>query len=336
MSLLIRDIFDIIWTFLDDNSRRFITISSKLFARYITPAVINCYDFILPLSNQMITWLIQHSFPKKEWLMTRILIWNSYEIIQYAIYNGYMGDYQRYNHLIVQDDNNDILSLFHNNGMNMSKELILVAANYNSPRCLYYIYMNGINLDNDILNIAIDNYSYQCINFLVNTNILPKTDEIIERAVCSGDVNLVALFHKLEYPFSLRLTNIAIALDNVNCLRYLIENGIDYNSIDTLEAVNYGSIKCLKYLHSIGCDIHPQAAVTAVITQNFRCFEYIKQNGGQWNTSLATEVAQGLNTSAMMYLIETGCPIDTNVLINAYIAGYSQNVIQAIINKLNS
>lgn len=325
----------VIWEFLDPTSRRFVKMSSKMFSSLSCSNVINHKDFILPLSEEMILWLLKNKFPYDYWIIRKLISLNNPDLLITAIKNGYSIPLILYKDLIIED-NISIIKRFYEENIPISREWLIESAVYDSIRCFIYSCSCGIIFDNEILKIAIRNKSHQCVKFMLSIDNLSKDCDVMIEAVIYGNIELLDNMHKLGYPLCDDLFYYASINGKIECMKYLKEHGIETDYITVIRTAAFGEIESLKYLVEIGHTLDINAAAVALKREHFSCFEFILQHGIKWNIKYTLDIAQYIvSEKPLNYLIDHNYPINYEVFENARMTGYSNHTLHKILRKLD-
>lgn len=70
---------------------------------------------------------------------------------------------------------------------------------------------------------------------------------------------------------------------HLEILKYLYENNCQWTSSACRHAASKGHLECLKYLHSKGCPWDYQTCSAAAQHGHFECLKYALENGSEWD-----------------------------------------------------
>jgi hypothetical protein len=108
----------------------------------------------------------------------------------------------------------------------------------------------------------------------------------------------------------------AAAID-VNCLEYAHTNGCPWNTTTTDIFAASGEFTCLQYAHENGCPLSNEVIEFAIMNignnddASFECFKYVHTYGGGVWTEVTSELAaRNGKLNCLKYLHENGCPWD--------------------------
>ena len=96
----------------------------------------------------------------------------------------------------------------------------------------------------------------------------------------------------------------------LECLKYLHENGCAWDKYTCLAAARGGRLECLKYLHENGCPWDSWSCTAAAGGGHLECFKYLRENGCVWRENTCTPAAKSGNLEFLKYLHENGCAWD--------------------------
>jgi len=332
-NLIIPDIINYIWDFLDNTSKRLVKISSKRFNSLKASVVIRYHDFEIP-SKEMILWLIDQKFKYRIWIVNQVLNLQYSELEELVF--GTNWNSKIICEKVLSFDNNNALKIMHNNGMILTKNTLKMAIEYDAYKCMIYIITNDFIIDNNHLSLAISFKSWKCIEYILLLN-LPKTISIMESAFYIGNLEFIKRLENMEYPLNKELASIAIRWENIEILRYLIEKIELDMSFISLEAAKIGNCIGLKYIYENYNILHPQCAIEAVKYHNIQCLDFIRTHGGQWDVELAIIAANHpYSSEVLMYLLNNYCPINQEVYEHAILNRYDPEILSIIYSLLNN
>jgi len=97
---------------------------------------------------------------------------------------------------------------------------------------------------------------------------------------------------------------------DLEIVRYLHENGCEWDTMACWSAANEGHLQVLKYLHENGCQWNEHTFAAGVASGNMELLEYLYQNGCPWNESSCTTAVQNGRLDILRWLHENGCQCD--------------------------
>ena len=136
----------------------------------------------------------------------------------------------------------------------------------------------------------------------------------IDQAAKEGDLTLLILLHKQNNrrnEFTTKTSALAAEGGNLDCLKYLHENGCPWD-LDTpnMAGLN-GHLDCLKYAHENGCPWNSSTTAHISNRGQFECLRYAYENGCPWEQSVTWNAAMVGNLELLKYTIENGCPMNS-------------------------
>jgi ankyrin repeat protein len=177
---------------------------------------------------------------------------------------------------------------------------------------------------------------------LHNKNILHK--KAIYYAVKYGRLDCLRYLHENGYEFEERSSHTAAKYGNISCLKYLYEHKAYFDEITFEFAGRH--LDCLKYLHEIGCpcDDDGGSSYIAIKSGNVECLEYLHKNGCKlinehsYESIITIAAAFSKNLKCLKYLLKNGYVWDEDTFITAVISGKLSFLIYAnknggIVNK---
>lgn len=100
---------------------------------------------------------------------------------------------------------------------------------------------------------------------------------------------------------------------NVECLKYLHDNGCPWNESSCIAAAsegNLGNLENLKYFHENGCPWNEQTSKAAVRIGDINCLKYLHENGCLWNLQTMRVAVEKGKIESVKYMHENGCEWD--------------------------
>jgi len=137
----------------------------------------------------------------------------------------------------------------------------------------------------------------------------------IDEAAKAVNLTLMVSLHRegeQGHTSNTRTMAYAASSGNLECLRYLHENGCEWDWRATANAAYGGYLECLRYLHEHGCEWNVWAIDNASGNGHLDCLKYLHENGCQWDTSstVLCAAAKG-HLECLRYLHKSGCPFDS-------------------------
>ena len=90
-------------------------------------------------------------------------------------------------------------------------------------------------------------------------------------------------------------------------LKYLHENGCEWNYWACTLAARHGHLYCLKYLHKNGVICVISACYEAADNGHLDCLKYLHEHGCEWNGGAVMRAASSGHLDCLKYLYENGC-----------------------------
>ena len=173
-----------------------------------------------------------------------------------------------------------------------TKLLCDIAALNGKLECLSYLHKNGCSWDAMTSEYAAESGNFDCLKYIMESNC------------------------KKSY----RITQIIIGQDNLEVLKYLHSINITFTEID-MHAAASKSLDCLKYLRENGCDWDEEVSSTAARSGNLDCLKYLHENGCPWDIYTTKYAAENGNLDCLKYAYEKGCPMCDSVFRYAAYGG---------------
>lgn len=96
---------------------------------------------------------------------------------------------------------------------------------------------------------------------------------------------------------------------SVELVKYLIENGHDFDLRMPEAASGEGHLACLRYLHSVGCPWDESTCTAAAKSGQFECLKFAHENGCHWTLPYMAHYASVSGSlPCLKYVIENGSP----------------------------
>jgi hypothetical protein len=141
----------------------------------------------------------------------------------------------------------------------------------------------------------------------------------------------------LDCPWDETTCEFAVEGGNLECLKWLHENGCPWNQYITICAARIGNVDCLKYAYENDCNTPIEISSYSIIeknTNNLNCLEYIHIHINEhiWDSSLTNSASSNDLLDCLTYLHENQCPWNNGTCINAAINGHSECLRYALQN----
>lgn len=135
--------------------------------------------------------------------------------------------------------------------------------------------------------------------------------EVCDIAIINNEIDMLKYAIENGASCSINVTNYAIK-NHPSLITYLIENGCECNSYLTYFAAKKGDIELLKFLHEKGCPWNKNTCEAAVIANSLECLKYAHENGCNWDEETCEAAAKKGHIECLKYAHENGCPWDKN------------------------
>lgn len=193
----------------------------------------------------------------------------------------------------------------------------------NNFKLLKYVYKDGCEINYMVLAEAIENENIKIINWFFKNNS-DIADFPFHKACEVGNIDIIKILknNNIHGNYQSLSCSYAVLGNNLDLLKWLIQNGYQFNKSSYIEAVRNGNLKILKYLlnlsqHNLN---YPwiDSTITAEAAKNGKLtiLKWLRKKGCRWDeftTYLAYEYKR-INT--LKWAIENGCPIYNGVYEN--------------------
>lgn len=169
-------------------------------------------------------------------------------------------------HQSARRGHTDCLELIHQYGGYWNEKTCAYAAYRGSLECLRYAHSNGCPWDSSTLSLAVLEGNIDCVSYYIKhtMNTETKTDSsFCKYAAYKGNLECLTALHKAGYPWDSSTTIEAFRNNNMDCLRYAIENGCPF-SMD-LFTRGVQSPECAEYLDQLKNKIHAAVKIQSVV-----------------------------------------------------------------------
>ena len=168
------------------------------------------------------------------------------------------------------------------------------ACNYKTAKCLQYLYRNHPK------------------------NKHPSTVKYTKTAASYGNLMALEMLHNNGCPMNVQTTNEAIKSGSVACLKYAIDNGVQYNA-DRLTMLNASCNQrydMFKFLHSQGHAMDSEMWYGPIEDKADDMVKYMINHGCLFDERATAHAAYVGHLPTLKLLRKAGCPWDENVLVN--------------------
>jgi hypothetical protein len=181
---------------------------------------------------------------------------------------------------------------------------------------------DSAQIDN-LLTLVCEDITKEKIIAILNGNLLCTADEIepIWNFLYKYDIDIkdnfraycvTKIYEELDYKLNIidMTTSIAALVDNT-CIN------ADEKCIDCDMAAEKGHLECLKYVHENGCQWNSNTCAYAARNNHLECLKYLHENGCKWNTYTHNQAAYNGHLDCLKYAHENGCPWNYKTCENA-------------------
>ena len=149
--------------------------------------------------------------------------------------------------------------------------------------------------------------NFKCLQYIYDSGL---TNVFICDAVAKGGSLFGLKF--LQRIWSKNTPDCAATGGHFDCLKYLIENGCEYEEDNVIySAACGGNVECIKYLREMGCVWHEDMCAVAAKYGHLDCLKYLRENGCKWNEKTCTLAAQNGKLDCLKYAYENNCPFSS-------------------------
>ena len=138
--------------------------------------------------------------------------------------------------------------------------------------------------------------------------IVDKID--IQYIAASGNIECLKYLHEEGYPWNWITCCLVAANGHLDCLRYIHEEGCPWNKHTCWMAARNGHLDCLIYLHENGCPWDEETTQKSALNGHLDCLRYAHERGCPWNEYTCESAAYNGHLDCLIYLHENGCPWD--------------------------
>jgi len=141
--------------------------------------------------------------------------------------------------------------------------------------------------------------------------------DVIKLAAKTNNLPLLQFAHEYgQHSINSYIIGKAIKTDSINCVKYMLNHGVNKNvhSVDT--AARFGAIKCLKYFNLIGMPVISVGNLAA-FNNKLECLKYIISRGYRPSAAIMSSIAGNGAFDCLKYLHEHGVAITADVVAEA-------------------
>lgn len=97
---------------------------------------------------------------------------------------------------------------------------------------------------------------------------------------------------------------------HLNCLKYLRENGVDWDETEVcFAAICGGYIDCLKYARTSPYAEHNSLITMAAASGQIEVMQWLRDDGCPWNSDTCSTAAMRGRIESLQFAFEHGCPM---------------------------
>ncbi|GFH44210.1 hypothetical protein CTEN210_00684 [Chaetoceros tenuissimus] len=175
---------------------------------------------------------------------------------------------------------------------------------------------------NNLITIAAGKGHLQCITFLCENGCSGnERDQIYDcqSAARHGQLECLRYLKEQGWPVDGSVIFEAAEAGHLHCIEYLRSVGCPWNAIDVgdddfhagdiMEACAGSSLECLRYCHENGCNVDLfLSCVQAAKNGKVDCIEYLRSKGCPWAMDFTEAAAGNDQLDSLEYLHKSGCP----------------------------
>lgn len=159
--------------------------------------------------------------------------------------------------------------------------------------------------------------------------------EALEREMCEtaaeyNQLECLKYLHENGYEWDYSTPSSAATEGSLECLRYALENGCPWDIYTCIEASSNMTSDCLQYARERGCSWNSLVMRCAASYGSLACIQYAHNNGCPWNKYSCRDAAHAGNLECLKYLAENGSPYDREVSLYAAMGGHEDCVEYAL------
>ena len=223
-------------------------------------------------------------------------------------------------------------------GLEVSEETLIIAAECNNVDCMKLLHDMGITTTAELCEVV---HTVEAMIYVMSIGHF-LTEGCMSSAARVDDIDMVRFLIANNCPMDSDALERAIGNDNIDIARVLIANNCPMDS-DVLErAIGNGNIEMVQMLHDAHCPSSTDMCYIAAFQDNLEILKFLHEHNYPWDTSVCHIAAvndnleilqyafeQGLawtqvtmkrahehkSTKCLQYLIEHGCPCPKNLEI---------------------
>ena len=132
-----------------------------------------------------------------------------------------------------------------------------------------------------------------------------------------NNIDCLRYIHEQGFPWDATTCKYASGSGHLDCLRYAHENGCTWDKTTCQIAIRKCCLECLRYAHENGCPWNEWTCIFALSGGHLDCLIYAHEHGCPWSAFTCEFAAQNGQLEYLQYLHEHGCPWNSNTCICA-------------------
>lgn len=182
-----------------------------------------------------------------------------------------------------------------------------VAAREGALACLQYLHESGVEWDSLVCEYAAKSGHLRCLIY-AHEHRCPWTNTTCEAAARYGHLECLQYAFQQGCPLGTAACE-TVVHNNVHCLRYIfVVSPHSIGHASAREAARHGQLECLKFLHENGCAWQSDTTLMAARYGHLQCLKYAHENGCAWHPELRTEAAHNGHLDCLDYAVKHLCP----------------------------
>lgn len=172
------------------------------------------------------------------------------------------------------------------------------------------------------LNFAAKNGHIECLRLLLRlpgaTNMTYTSYAMsmsIQDAARCGQMQSLREMRGVGVTFSILSARAAIDGGHVDCLDYILSQGVTMNFDLMYHASMVGSLSCLQYLHNRQCEWRSSCCAVAAKRGHLECLVYLHEHGCPWDKETVEMAATGDKLPCLLYALQQGLTLITLDLV---------------------
>lgn len=138
---------------------------------------------------------------------------------------------------------------------------------------------------------------------------LNRTD-VFTAAAKYGDMEVIKWMHQNGFEWNVDVCSEAAAAGNLELLKYLHVNGCPWEEFTCTVAAEKGHLKVLQYLHEEQCPWNKSTCSEAAKHGHLEVLRYAHENGCPWGSGTTMYAAMDGRLETLKYAHQEGCPWD--------------------------